>query len=737
MKHMRATIKQSQDIPRPERRKISDINDEELERYPVSEHSEFKDESWFFVNPTPGSRADRSTINWKMRLFDGSELTDVRHAKRLHWAKMLVLSLILIPAGGRKLAPGSMSLLQRQLRWLLSWMSQTGYHHPNELAPAVVRHYLDQLPAILAARSDDKEIGEATATIALMALIHLWNQRQALAKMGLESLPRHPFEGIGAHAVAKGLATKATGWIPPLPDEVTIPLLNKATWFLGTPAEDVLRLLDAVCAPLTSTKDITEKSEVNSNLGPKRSGKNAKRLTRTIQFLETFKFGIPDGDSKPWHQPLDLGFEQSQEGLSPRIARVKVLWETVRDAAMIMVQATSGMRLSELLGILAGTDEASGLPKGVRVELSGTGLYEWFVIRSQLSKTEEGSHREVDWVLGMRPVGNHGIPLAVRALQILERLHAPWRATAHTDRLILVGRQSISLPIPSTCLDAMPIDRANEGMQRFITRWLDLSSLPDESARKTEDNDLVRWRENKGKMFRTHMLRKTWAQFSLACDSRLLPAIQMQFHHMNLAMTESGYIGSNPLLLSELNCVSVQKTNLTVFELIVGKSKLAGRMGEQLEQALTKLRAEVGELPISEKWQKAVEWVEMNDLKMFFTAHATCAPTRTSEMRCHDASDTPVWLRKTPNTATREPSVCAGCSCAIMDKSHEPFWSDRYVRCEVSVRQAEATGIPSSAFREIRFRAEQARVIIKRFGADLEALDLRVASIIESNYAKT
>lgn len=273
-------------------------------------------------------------------------------------------------------------------------------------------------------------------------------------------------------------------------------------------------------------------------------------------------------------------------------------------------------------------------------------------------------------------------------------------------------------------------------MQRFISRWLDLSDLPDESVHKMEDNDLVQWRENNGKVFRTHMLRKSWAQFALACDSRLLPAIQMQFHHMSLAMTESGYIGRNPLLLGELDSMSTQKTYLAVFEIIVGTRKMTGRMGLQLENALAKLRAESDDLPISEKWRQAIEWVERNDLKMYFTTHATCSPTRTSEMRCHDMSNTPVWLRNAPNTATREPGMCAGCSCAIMDKSHEPFWSNRYVECEVSVRQAQITDSDSGPFREIQFRADQARGILKKFGANLDSLDALVISILESDHAK-
>jgi hypothetical protein len=732
---MNTTIHQCQGTGQAELKKIHEMDGEELGRYHVSEASQFKDLVWFFFNPTPGSRRVMSTLNWEMVLFDGSKLTDIRHAGRLRWAKLLVLTLLVFPWNGRKPSPGSMRAIQDQLIWLLSWMNDAGYHQPHELTPAVILRYLDQLPECIVARSDDGEISLHAGTRALTTLMQLWDQRQALAKMGVESLVRHPFEGSGVRAVAKSMATKAMGWIKPLPDEVAVPLLNKAAWFLGTPADDVVRLLEVVRDPLAGTKRIMKRSRGTGIATYKAGVDTSARQRRARAFLDKFEFGTPPGDSQPWHEPLDLEYERSSDRHCARMAELKKLWEAVRDAAAIIVQATSGMRVSELLGILAGIDDATGFPRDVRLELSATGLYEWFVIRSQLSKTEEGLPREVDWVLGMRPVGSNETPLAVRALQILNLLHEPWRACARTDRLILAGINGITLPVASMRLGAMESGKANEAMKRFICRWIDLSCLPDESARKTEDNDLVRWRESNGAIFRTHMLRKAWAQFTLACDSRLLPAIQMQFHHISLAMTEGGYIGNNPLLLGELDSMSTQKANLAVFEIIVGKSKLAGRMGEQLEQALAKLRAEAGELPTSEKWRQAVEWTERNDLKMFFTAHATCCPTRTSEMRCHDASNTPVWLRKAPNTATREPSVCAGCACAIMDKSHEPFWSDRYVGCEVSVRQAQAAGAPSHPFREIHFRADQARGILKKFGADLDALDARVALIMENGHA--
>ncbi|OEZ63413.1 integrase [Duganella sp. HH105] len=635
--NIKTTVEKRQNSEPAARKKIQDMSKEELERFSISEHSQFNDDHWVLTNLTPGARADRSTLNWTMSLLDGSRLTDARHAARLRWAKILVLTLLLHPSSGHTHGPGSMSQLKRQLRWLLSWMSESGYHHPHELTPSVIKDYLDQLPSYLASRSNDGEIGADTAVLALSTLMQLWKQRRPLTKLGVLSLSRHPFSGKGAHTVARGLATKAAGWIMPLPDEVAIPLLNKAAWFLGTPADDVIRLLQVMRDPPAGAK-FSRNFSLATGVKKRIGGRNAARIVCTMQFLEAFEFSTLDGDNKQWHEPINWAYEQSSKHRSARFSRLKELWEAVRDAAAITVQATSGMRLSELLGIVAGVDAATGLPQDVRLERSATGLYEWFIIRSQLSKTGDGLPREVDWVLGMRPVGSNEMPLAVRALLVLNRLHEPWRARARSNRLILVGGHGRLLPAPSACLGAMAIDGANCSIQRFINRWIDLSVLPNESVRKTEDNDLVRWREQKGQMFRTHMLRKTWAQFALACDSRLLPAIQMQFHHISLAMTESGYIGSNPLLLDELNSISTQKTNLAVFEIVVGKSKVAGRMGEQLEQALAELRAEAGELQTSEKWEKVVEWTKCNDLKMYFTAHANCCPTRTSEMRCHDVS---------------------------------------------------------------------------------------------------
>lgn len=695
---------------------LHELTQEELADHWVSEHSQFKDVRWVFANLTNGSRNTTSTINWAMTLFDESKLTDMRHRIRLAWAKILMLSLLTLPAKGRAPSPGTVGGIQNELNVFLSWMSARGIQTPDELSPLIIEQYISELPAFVSARehyedADDEGIGVAVFDRALAPLIRLWDQREHLKLFNVEPLPHHPFDGKGAHSIALKLATKAQGWIMPLPDEVAIPLFNSATRWLGAPADDVVRLLEVF--------------EI-SGIDDREQGKAKKdRLKAENRFLREFSFSIPAGESQPWRKPLALKN-------SAAMVEMREIYDSVRDAAAIIVQGMSGMRVSELCGIEEGIDENTGLPKGVRLEASLTGLYEWFVIRTELSKTKEGAPHEVDWVVDMRPMGSAEIPLVVRALLVLNKLFAPWRAAAKTTKLILSARAGMTLPRPATSLTDMKGDGVRRVMKRFLERCVDLSNLPDESARKISDNDLVRWRESKGAIFTTHMLRKSWANFTLACDSRLLPVIQMQFHHVSLAMTEGGYIGKNPVLVDALDSISRQRTNHGIFDLINQHSVFAGRMGEHLENEAQKLRERMDGLPVSERWSKTVEWIDENQIKMFISPYATCAPLKRSEMRCHDETETPIWVRHQPNLETREPSLCAGCANAVMDRSHKDFWVNRYVGYALSLAvERKQRGSLAPELRVIEFRANQALAILEKLGVDIKEIGAKLARELE------
>lgn len=119
------------------------------------------------------------------------------------------------------------------------------------------------------------------------------------------------------------------------------------------------------------------------------------------------------------------------------------------------------------------------------------------------------------------------------------------------------------------------------------------------------------------------------------------------------------------------------------------------------------------------------EQADSNELKLYFSAHATCCPIKVSEMRCNDSAGTPVRIRKAPNYGFREPALCAGCACAIMDKNHEQFWAERYVSNTLAVRRAESLGV-SQPLRVIQDRAIQASKVLRKFGVDIDALDVKV-----------
>jgi hypothetical protein len=668
-------------------------------------------------------------VNWGMELSDGSRLTDTRHTLRLAWAKKLMVLITHAPANGVVPANGSMGGYQQGLKWLLSWMAMRGMQIPNELD---VEGYLEDLPRYIAERTDEDEITNAQVRRALFIIPKLWSERRLLTRWGVPTLNQDPFRDYSAHYYADVLATRALGWIPPMPDEVAIPIFNKVAWWLGQPAEDVIALLEYVEDPLAGTEIEVAVGRNKKGIRNQTAGSgNLARQQRSNRLIADFAFCTLPGESQPWHAALNETYaSEHQKGPHPRIRQ---LFEAVREACAMSIQGMSGMRISELLGIEAGFDAVSGLPRGVRIEVSASGLYDLFVIRTVLSKTEGDLPREMDWVLGMRPKGSMDEPLPVRALRLLNRLHEPWRRHATTTRLMLAGPGGEVLAVKTTARGPMSGDKMRDAMKRFIARWVDLSGLPDESRHKIKDNDLVEWRESEGSILKTHMLRKSWAQFMFAVDPGLMPAIQLQFHHLSMAMTDSGYIGSNLSLLSDMDSVATQARNLMILESVLGRNPLAGRMGEELEQATQKLAEQVKGLPTSDAYKEVVKFCEHAQLPIFFSPHGACMPLNTHEMRCQDEAGTSLLLRKQPNSRTRQPSLCAGCGCFVLDARHADFWAARYLDNWLAYKRAERSG-DVSGYKAIKERAEQAGKLLKKIGVKVVQMDRQIEKTLEAEH---
>ncbi|SDC53852.1 hypothetical protein SAMN05216345_102674 [Cupriavidus sp. YR651] len=707
---MNVKYKPEKVAPNERSQSIYDLSDDELGDFWVSDCSQVKDLEWFFPNQTPGAKKSSSTLNWGMKLYDGSRLSDPEHAQKLCWAKIAMLTLLKDPEYGAPPAPGSMLAYQQAFKWLLSWMSEMAYFLPSELTPSVVEHYIEDLPRFILDCNEEEVLTISTTSRALDALAVLWQQRKQLKRFGIESLQSDPFFQKGVATVAEDISGQGVGWIPPLPDEVAIPIFNKAFWFVRVPAEDILKLVEAHEVRTGESADV-----------------RSKRIRRRIL---SFNFAHDESNGGRWHKSIaDIIPKRASYDFTPTLT-VKHLVRNLVGACAILLGGLSGMRISEMCGLEVGIDPKTKLPTNVRIETGASGLYEWFVLKSVEAKGNKGILVEVEWVLGMRLAGSNEIPPAVHVLQLLNRLFSIWRETAGCTKLLLQCCQKNSLAVPGNALAGIPADELRMTMKDFVANWVDLSNLPDESRHKTSDNDLIPWRETKGRILSTYMLRKTWASFTLAVNPRLLRAIQMQFHHLRSAVTEVSYIGSNPLLVESLDSVARQKRNMWIYEMATGQLAASGRMGKQLYEASKHLHAHWTNLPTAERWKRIARWADGNEINFFFADHSTCNPMLRSEMRCQDVAKTPIWLRVRPNFRTREPGLCAGCACAIVDQSHEPFWANRYVQHKVAIWRAEQLGT-TGQFKVIQARAEQAKRFLASFGTDLAPLDILVRQQVE------
>lgn len=378
------------------------------------------------------------------------------------------------------------------------------------------------------------------------------------------------------------------------------------------------------------------------------------------------------------------------------IQRVRQLVLAIRSAAHLVIQASTGMRISEICGLKAGIDPATGLPRSVKIQVSLNGLTEVFILTSDLSKTEE-TPRAVPWVLGYRPKGSTEFPPAVQAVVILDRLLRPWREMLGTGDLLVSFRSPHGIPKTPNSVGRILGDRLRLDAQDFIAEWVDLTDLPDEATRKTMDNELVPYRASHGRTITTHQLRKTFGYFASNVDRRLLPMLQMNFHHVSIAMTDGAYTG-NPILERDTNDVRYQSLALESLEIARGDSRMTGRYGEQLERKIVaELGARISGLSTEEAYFEAFVYVEETGIdRLFFEPYGTCGALSASDMACHEiggTTDVARWQPQLlPNYETRQPSLCVSCACFAISRRHSPYWERRYIDNMAQLRVFAASG---------------------------------------------
>lgn len=678
----------------------------------VSDRSVWSDMKWVLDTDTNGTKR-WATIRWDIDLLNGENLWNEKYEEVVDWLKRLAWTLMASP-GDRVLAAKATTVagMCSGLQILLPWMIDHSIFWPHQLTNDTLDAYLEDLPELLVRRypenEGDGEVTHSTAYRALEPIYKLWRQRRILEKVGIQPMPSRPWpEFSGVYAVATTIRKREFGWIQPLPDEVAVPLLNKAAWLLGAPAEDILLLRDAM------------DSVYHRPPGQHRLGMGttlASREGRQRRICRRWTFSSLEEQNEPWHLPLsNWGALATQRAMQ--------LVKGLLTASILTLQAFAGLRGSELCGIPAGIDSATGLPSCVDIRISSSGFNEIFILRAELSKTEEVP-REREWNIGLRPIGSTELPLTVRALVLIAKILEPYRSLADTDRLLFSISASRGLPKSRKGVGRITTEAIGKMYKDFVAEWIDLSALPDQSSHAVSENDLVAWRESKGRIITTHMLRKTFALYVLSADARLLPAVKRQFQHLSMAMTEAGYWGSNAIQIEAIESVSAQQTALMIFELATGRSRIAGRSAERINANLGELKSLLTNSNYKQGWRKTVQWVGAMDLKSTISEHGACMPLSIGEMECwRKVHRRPLGHRR-PNFASREPALCAGCRCFWMDARHIPWWEERYVEHAIALEQAPRGS--ESSFRRIKERARQAKAFLTHIGHDLTAAESRI-----------
>jgi len=702
----------------------------ERDDFRLSTSSRFGDPVWRLDGTIPGQHPRASSIHWDFELPDGCLFTDPKHARLLDALKWFAWSLFADPRHGPPMTAGSATHIYRALRYLVRWMVRRDYSSLSELDGAASQEYLEDLVRDLAEEdkgdaqvipgavgTEDHDSLPGKTTGAVVGRIHiwrlLWRQSGALKDAGIEALPDVPFVGRTAKSLARELATKTMGWIPPIPDEVALPIMAAAHRLLGSPADDVIRLHRLYL-------------EARSAASHCSVGRQALLAGKAIA---GFAFSPIEGQNTPWRNSLYPTTSQRLHHGTWHKARldvhqvIRALIEDICAACTIVLQSEAGIRINEVCGLRAGINAGTGLPACIEVRSSKTGLHELFFLKGTLAKTRPAP-LEVEWLLGARPFGTTGFPAPVRAAQVLQELYAPLRSLS-TNR-----SACRDLIVRMTWPRGLPKDGRMVGkifgqcllvyQRQFVGTHVDLSGLPD---RNRHGEDLAQYRTSRGTCLRSHSWRKNFALYVFRTDSRMIAAIAQQFHHLSLAMTEQGYLGNDPTLLEVMDSVRTRQTALFFYEMARGVHPVAGRIAKLIDEHRAELETVISGMDEREGLLAMERWVVKQDLRIWFASHGKCflrlAP---GQARCHQLAGTAHWANREPNYTYRSPEVCLGCPVYAIDGEHQDYWVRRYLENQTAWMKAVAGGYEKD-YRISEYRTLQSAAVLQAIGVGLPRVE--------------
>lgn len=370
----------------------------------------------------------------------------------------------------------------------------------------------------------------------------------------------------------------------------------------------------------------------------------------------------PSADKKPLRKKLD-GHSSKSASRELRASAARLT-----EACVILLQGATGLRASEICGLDTSNEPASDWPACVKVQKSISGIHELFVIAGRLYKTTR-SWVDVEWIVGARPVGSSHVPISVRAASVLDRLYRPWRTAQGVIDLFALFIPARGLPTRLVAGDNISLARAQR--------------------RHFEACGVAGWEVT------THQWRKTFAQYVMHTDDRLLPALKDHFKHLSIAMTENGYINTDPELRQLLDDARVQNTVNFIGDIITGRRKAYGPLAEHFEKVSKELGMRLGNRSDEERRTDIEDLVATSDIRLYSLGaghgvYGNCL-FRSGTARCAEGC-VAKWAMRAPLWTAAQPDICWECANLVPDDTHKAFWIERLQMVRAALAAAVEDG---------------------------------------------
>lgn len=366
---------------------IRELGFEEKLSLRVSEASLYEENEWNFEKEFDYLERHEATLNFRIKLFDGSYLSDKSNENYLEQVKDFYYTLLTDPISSRPKFTTYKKIVDRGLKWLISYMRQSGIKTFSEINQYDAEEFLNIIATTRIKRNESAPITNRTLTSRAAGVDWLFEQRSKMK----EGLNVDIFEEYGDRtrwstvAAEKVLGRRESNTVE-MPDEVAKQVFECA-------------LSDFVIADCLSDIYQVDKKYKNKEINYQRWRDDRKEVY--------LRYGY-------WSGNFD---HRKRETLECRL----------RASCYSVIALLTGMRLHEVLNI----------PYGIEknwcneiIELDGQLLSIYFV-KTKTTKLEP-MPKEYQW---------QTVPIVRNAIEALEKAHeryfdrgSPWLFPSRTSK---------------------------------------------------------------------------------------------------------------------------------------------------------------------------------------------------------------------------------------------------------------------------------------------------------------